>query len=287
MTRAVISDGGDFGFSYFSTDPALVIHDVAGISMRSPDGNHELTIINSGLVTNIAGGADMMITDGVLSLAYTGGAVTVGGGVAASELRFLEPSGSGTNYIGFKAQEMTADTVYIFPDAFPAGNNYLLGSSITGALTWQDPAMIADGNGIYSGSGSVPGGIALLDSLAQFDFQYNNTTPAISIIDQTGIEFYSNSGSGYIWIYNGNIQMGTGSGHQMTQSTTNTYIQTPYLRIDSNTAGNPGIIRFDEPSGTDYVSLQSPSLVSSTAYTFPNAYPGGNGYVLTSTTAGV
>lgn len=66
-----------------------------------------------------------------------GGHTIVGGGTTASELRFLEPSGSGTNYTAFKAQAQAGDLTYTLPAAYPAGNDYALCSSTSGTLTWN------------------------------------------------------------------------------------------------------------------------------------------------------
>lgn len=44
-------------------------------------------------------------------------AVVIGGGTAASELRFLEPSGSGTNYGALVAPALAANQTYTLPDA--------------------------------------------------------------------------------------------------------------------------------------------------------------------------
>lgn len=52
---------------------------------------------------------------------------------------------------------------------------------------------------------------------------------------------------------------------------------------------NPGTLKFyeDTDNGTNFTSLTVGTQAGDIAYTFPTAYPAGNGYALTSTTAGV
>lgn len=66
----------------------------------------------------------------------SGAVVTLGGGATAAALRFLEPSGSGTNYASFEAPALAGNTPYILPDAYPASNGYVLSSTTGGTLSW-------------------------------------------------------------------------------------------------------------------------------------------------------
>ncbi|MBI4947771.1 MAG: hypothetical protein HY840_15375 [Bacteroidetes bacterium] len=52
----------------------------------------------------------------------------------AAELRFFEPSASGTNYSAFKAQAQSADLTYTLPASLTAGN--YLQTDGSGNLTW-------------------------------------------------------------------------------------------------------------------------------------------------------
>ena len=54
----------------------------------------------------------------------------------AGELRFAEPSSSGTNYTAFKALAQASDITYTLPAALPAANSGVLISSTTGAMSW-------------------------------------------------------------------------------------------------------------------------------------------------------
>ena len=73
---------------------------------------------------------------------------TLGGGATASELRFLEPSGSGSNYTGFKAVAQSSDITYSLPSALGSGNSTLVDAAGDGVLSWR-PANILQSNSAY------------------------------------------------------------------------------------------------------------------------------------------
>jgi len=68
-----------------------------------------------------------------------------GGHTTASEFRFLEPSGSGTNYSGFKAAAQAASITYTLPNAAPTTGQALIAGATPTTLEW----------GTVSGSGAV------------------------------------------------------------------------------------------------------------------------------------
>jgi hypothetical protein len=76
-------------------------------------------------------------TKGDIIIADQGGNVTVGGGATATELRFLEPSGSGSNYTAFKAQAQAGNVTYTLPAADGA-NGDALKTNGSGVLSWGD-----------------------------------------------------------------------------------------------------------------------------------------------------
>ncbi len=55
----------------------------------------------------------------------------------AEELRFFEPSGSGSTYSGFKAGVQTSSVTYTFPPADGNGTNYVLCTDGSGNLSWR------------------------------------------------------------------------------------------------------------------------------------------------------
>lgn len=83
----------------------------------------------------IAGSSGLSIAGNSTLASGTGESVSIGGGAAASELRFLEPSGSGTNYMAFKAQAMAANVTYTLPAADGSANQ-VLQTDGAGTLSW-------------------------------------------------------------------------------------------------------------------------------------------------------
>ena len=99
-------------------------------------------------------------------LTVGGDAVTIGNGsIGPGEIRLLEDTDLGSYYAGFKAGNLTENTIYEMPTAFPASNK-ILQSDSSGALTWvtDDDAdgvgWISPGVGEIATTGSVAIGIA-------------------------------------------------------------------------------------------------------------------------------
>jgi len=99
------------------------------------------------------------------ALPISGSIMTLGGGATASELRFLEPSGSGANYTAFKAVAQGADITYSLPPTVGAAGSKLTDVAGNGVLTW-----VAGGAGISNtaasnemmksdGTNAVPSGL--------------------------------------------------------------------------------------------------------------------------------
>ncbi len=63
------------------------------------------------------------------------GDLTLGGGASASVLKFLEPSGSGSNFTGFKAQAQTGNVTYTLPAA-DGSSGHALTTNGSGTLSW-------------------------------------------------------------------------------------------------------------------------------------------------------
>lgn len=107
-------------------------------SMTSPDITTSITtpstsfsIANSTATTlNIGGAATTFNMAG-----GSGAAVNIGGGANAAELRLLEPSGSGTNYTGFKAPTLAANVMYTMPTADGSSGQFL-STNGSGTLSW-------------------------------------------------------------------------------------------------------------------------------------------------------
>jgi hypothetical protein len=71
-----------------------------------------------------------------MALWVQSGNVVLGGGATASELRFLEPSGSGTNYTALKAQAQGANITYTLPATVGGAGTFLTDAAGNGTLSW-------------------------------------------------------------------------------------------------------------------------------------------------------
>jgi hypothetical protein len=82
---------------------------------------------------------------GTLSLQSYGGAINIGGGATASELRMYEPSASGTNYWAWKAQAMAQNITYMWPST-PGVANQVLTAKTPSELEWKTAGIAFSGN---------------------------------------------------------------------------------------------------------------------------------------------
>jgi hypothetical protein len=111
---------------------------------------NELTLANAATggnptITASGGDTDVGISlqikgSGTIKFNPSGGNIIVGGAASASELRFLEPSGSGTNYTAFKTQAQSADITYTLPSAVGAAGTFLKDAAGNGTLSWATPS---------------------------------------------------------------------------------------------------------------------------------------------------
>lgn len=99
-----------------------------------------------------------------LHIGASGAILTIGGGATAGELKFLEPSGSGSNYSTFKAVAQASNINYSLPAADVAG---VLTSNGSGALSWNGLPTLASGTYTPTGTNDVN-----LTSHTEFTCQY-------------------------------------------------------------------------------------------------------------------
>ncbi|MFM8841003.1 MAG: hypothetical protein ACKOFB_07900, partial [bacterium] len=88
--------------------------------------------------------------------------LSVGGGSSTSELRLKEASGTGSNFVGLKAGNVTADQVYTLPTSAPTTNGQFLVSTTGGTMSWNTPIVKAQNINVdpgnlfeYGGSESI------------------------------------------------------------------------------------------------------------------------------------
>lgn len=99
-------------------------------------------------------------TSGEFTMSGSGAIGTIGGGATAARLRFLEPSGSGSNYTSFKAQAQSANIDYVLPATGASGvltndgSNNLSWAASGGAFWALTGTSSLTGNVLIDGSGN-------------------------------------------------------------------------------------------------------------------------------------
>jgi hypothetical protein len=134
---AALTDETGSGLAVFGTSPSFTTSVVSASAT--------LAVFNTVATTVNAFGATTALNVGA-------GAATVlsfGGFTSAAELRFLEPSGSGTNYSGFKQPALGASITYLLPSDAPTDGQFL-SCLANGTLSWETSAGSGDVNGPVS-----------------------------------------------------------------------------------------------------------------------------------------
>ena len=99
----------------------------------------------------------------------------------AKQLKFFEPSSSGTNFTAFKAQIQADDVIYTLPATVGSTGQVLSASDGTGTLSWASPGGIPAGTiNMYAGT-SAPSGWVLCDGTSySTSGQYANLFALVS-----------------------------------------------------------------------------------------------------------
>lgn len=214
-----VSDETGTGVLVFGTSPALTT------SLTTPSTTFAL--LNTTATTVNAFGAATTVNTGASATQIW----NFGGSTTASEFRFLEPSGSGTNYSAFKAVAQGANITYSLPPTVSAAGGALTDVAGNGVLTWVVPT----GSGTVTTSGTITVG-ALLTAQAATAIQ---TPSATATMDSSG----NISTPGTITVGNAATTAGAIA---LTQGTT-------------------------QSAGTTNITIQAPTSVTSYVRTLPGA----------------
>lgn len=140
---ATMTDETGTGLNVFGTSPSFVTSVIGGASMDIFN-----TVTTTANLLKAATTVNMMASAGVLNF---------GGGATAAELRFLEPSASGTNYSAFKAVAQGSNITYSLPPTVGAAGTVLTDVAGNGVLTWAAASSFA----LTNGSGTTANGTAV------------------------------------------------------------------------------------------------------------------------------
>lgn len=146
-TTPVISlvSGGTLPGAWNMTSPAITT------SVTTPSTTFGL--LNTNATTVNAFGAATTLNIGASAAMV----LNLGGSTTAAQLRFLEPSASGTNFSAFKAVAQAADITYSLPPTVGAAGTFLKDVAGNGVLTWGTASATPAGSNTqiqYNNSGS-------------------------------------------------------------------------------------------------------------------------------------
>lgn len=146
----------DDAFTAARTDAANTFTGVQG--MTSPALTTSLTTPSTTFALVNATATTINFAGAATTLNIGAAATTIlnfGGSTTAAEFRFLEPSGSGTNYSAFKAVAQAGNITYSLPPSLLAGG-VLTDVAGDGVLTWA----AGGGGGITAGTTAIASGTA-------------------------------------------------------------------------------------------------------------------------------
>ncbi len=118
------------------TADAFSLNKSLNITTALTTGSTTIALLNATATTINFAGAATTLNIGASATCI----LNFGGSTTASEFRFLEPSGSGTNYTAFKAQAQAASITYTLPAAAGASSTFLTDAAGNGTLSWATVA---------------------------------------------------------------------------------------------------------------------------------------------------
>jgi hypothetical protein len=292
-TVSTLENSGIWNVKYNSGSTAFFILDGNGPVLTSPTGVSIIQLQDNYI--ELDGGTARLRLDATnLYLLQDGGPLHFGGGATASEFRFLEPSGSGTNYTGFKAPALASNLIYTLPTAATDGY-FLKYNSAGNQLEWA--ASGADGNGIYTGSGTIAtNAVATVSTSFKID---NNGATEVYIgdvnTDLYGVQLLVAAGGASL----GSPTYGFVANHEDLHSdiiggastfeigNSASRLVSPYFSLEGINSSSVNELRFYEKSssGTNYIAFKAQDMSASYTYTLPVDY-GTAGYQLTTDGAG-
>lgn len=138
---SALTDETGGGVAVFGTSPSFTTSVISASSTLAVFNTVATTVNAFGATTTLNLGASATM---ILNL---------GGSTTASQLRFLEPSASGTNFTAFKAVAQSADITYSLPATVGSAGTFLTDVAGNGVLSWG-----AGSSGITIGTTAITSG---------------------------------------------------------------------------------------------------------------------------------
>ncbi len=169
------------------------------LNWNSTTGGFNAVASGAGVHTISSAGGSINLTEttGTIGITSTTGDITVGasgtgnlllqgdmvqvdGGTGGAEMRFLEPSASGVNYVSFSTPILAANTTYTFPDALPTANGQVMSSTTAGVMSWATPLV---SQGIYDNDTAAGVGLVAIGEMYELSSvnTYGESTGVLKI----------------------------------------------------------------------------------------------------------
>ena len=180
----------------------------------------------------------------------------------AGALQFEEDGANGNNFFSLQAASaMAGDNAYIWPDAYPAVDDYILTSSAAGVMQWQDPLSLIDAWFLVGNPGATAASfLGPTTASIPLNLSTSNATPG-------DINMYIGpvaAGNLRVALNNTQLSIGTAANNVATViqgSLANTGDATLASAASSNVtmlnAGTPGTLTVNGTAGTPNVRIGS------------------------------
>jgi hypothetical protein len=254
------ASGSEGDLYYNTTDNVLKYYDggtwtaVGTAATTSPGGSD--TYIQYNDAGAFGGDAGLTYNETTDILTALGG-FTVGGGASAGELKFMEPSGSGSNYTVLKAQAQGGNVTYTLPAADATLSGMFLSSNAAGTMSWVQDKVVQIVNATYSTETSSSSATYADTGLTATITPTSASNKVLVIVFQTGL--YKNGTDTY-----GKLKLKRGASDIST-------FETRY--------GSNGGTAVNGVGASGCVYLDSPATTSATTYKTQFANNAGSGLV--------
>lgn len=148
-----------------------------------------LSLDGNTLASTDTNGNVLLDPNGTGAVSVVAANLLLSSGTSASELRFLEPSGSGTNYSAFKAQAQAGNVTYTLPAADATVSGYVLSSDAAGALSWVSNASTSSSKTTWlaadGATKSITHGLGTTDVMVQIFDIANGQSIEVDLVNRT------------------------------------------------------------------------------------------------------